>query len=139
MAIYNKFKMEALKGSIDLSSDTIKVMLLTSSYTPNIDTDIFIDDVSANEITGTGYTAGGATIANPTVTQDDTDNEGVFNGDDVIWSNSTITARYAVIYKDTGTPGTSPVIAYIDFGGDKSSLNENFVVSWAAEGIINAN
>jgi len=77
VAIYNKFKLEALKGSIDLSSDTIKVMLLTSSYTPNIDTDIFIDDVSANEITGTGYTAGGATIANPTVTQDDTDNEGV--------------------------------------------------------------
>lgn len=139
MPIYNKFKLEALKGSIDLSTDTIKVMLLTSSYTPNIDTHLFIDDVSANQITGTGYTAGGATIANPTVTQDNTDNEGVFDGDDVTWSDSTLTARYAVIYKDTGTPSTSPVIAYIDFGSDKSSAGGEFTVSWDAEGIINAN
>lgn len=139
MPIYNKFKLEALKGSIDLSTDTIKVMLLTSSYTPNIDTHLFIDDVSANQITGTGYTAGGATITNPTVTQDNTDNEGVFDGDDVTWSDSTLTARYAVIYKDTGTPSTSPVIAYIDFGSDKSSAGGEFTVSWDAEGIINAN
>jgi len=139
--IYNKFKMEALKGSIDLSTDTIKVALLDSGYTPNIDTDIFWDDVSANEITGANYTTGGETITTPTVTQDNTDNEGVFGGDDIVWTNAvgTITARYAVMYKDTGVAGTSPLIEYIDFGADKTSENENFSISWSAEGIINAN
>jgi len=141
MAIYNKFKMEALNGSINLSSDTIKVALLDSGYTPNIDTDIFWDDVSANEITGANYTTGGETITTPTVTQDNTDNEGVFGGDDIVWTNAvgTITARYAVMYKDTGVAGTSPLIEYIDFGSDKTSENENFSISWSAEGIINAN
>ena len=139
--IYNKFKMEALKGSIDLSTDTIKVALLDSGYTPNIDTDIFWDDVSANEITCANYTTGGETITTPTVTQDNTDNEGVFGGDDIVWTNAvgTITARYAVMYKDTGVAGTSPLIEYIDFGADKTSENENFSISWSAEGIINAN
>ena len=139
--IYNKFKMEALTGSIDLSTDTIKVALLDSGYTPNIDTDIFWDDVSANEITSANYTTGGETITTPTVTQDNTDNEGVFGGDDIVWTNAvgTITARYAVMYKDTGVAGTSPLIEYIDFGADKTSENENFSISWSAEGIINAN
>ena len=139
--IYNKFKMEALKGSIDLSTDTIKVALLDSGYTPNIDTDLFWDDVSANEITSANYTTGGETITTPTVTQDNTDNEGVFGGDDIVWTNAvgTITARYAVMYKDTGVAGTSPLIEYIDFGADKTSENENFSISWSAEGIINAN
>jgi hypothetical protein len=137
--LYNKLKTELLKGTIDLVNDTIKVMLLTSSYTPNIDTNLVISDISANEITGAGYTAGGSEITGKTVTQDDTDNEGVFDGDDVNWSTSTITARYAVIYKDSGTPSTSPLFAYVDFGADKSSLNENFIVSWATEGILNLN
>jgi hypothetical protein len=137
--IYNKYKKELLSGSIALLTDTIKVALLGSGYTPNIDTNIFWSDVSANEVTGTGYTSGGATMAGKTVTQDDTDNEGVFDGSDTSWASSTITARYAVIYKSTGVAGTSPLIAYIDFEADKSSLSEAFTVSWAAEGILNTN
>lgn len=136
MAVYNKFKLESLKGSINLSTDTIKVMLLTSAYTPNVDTHLFITSASGSEVVGTGYTAGGKTITSPTVTQDDTNDRGVFDGADVTWSTSTITARYAVYYKDTGTPATSPLIAYVDFGSDKSSLAENFTVAWNAVGIL---
>jgi hypothetical protein len=136
--IYNKYKMEALKGSVNLVSDTIKVALFTSAYTPNVDSDIFYGDLTG-EVVGTGYTEGGEEITNKAVTQDDTDNEGVFDGDDVDWATSSITARYAVIYKDSGSPATSPLISYIDFGADKTSLNENFTVSWGAEGILNTN
>ena len=139
MAIFNKFKMEALKGSIDLSSDTIKVMLMSSAYTPNISTDLFVSNISAYQIKAPGYTAGGKTIANAIVIQDNADNDGVFDGDDVTWSNSSIKARYAVVYKDSGTPGTSPLISFIDFGADRSSLNEAFTISWNAEGIIKSN
>ncbi|HEX8609330.1 MAG TPA: hypothetical protein VF679_11875 [Pedobacter sp.] len=136
--IYNSFKKKIMDGSIDLDTDTIKVALVTSSYTPDQDAHDFFDDVT-NEVTGTGYTAGGATLANKTVTADNTDNEGVFDADDVSWTTSTITARGAVIYKSTGTASTSPIIAYIDFGADKTSTAGTFQITWAAEGILNLN
>lgn len=127
-----------MNGSIDLDTDSIKVMLVTVTYTPNQDTHDFIDDVT-NEVVGTGYTAGGAALANKAVTADNTDNEGVFDADDTTWATSTITARGAVLYKDTGTPATSPIICYIDFGSDKVSSAGNFTVAWNAEGILNLN
>jgi hypothetical protein len=136
--IFNSFKKKIMDGSIDLDTDTIKVALVTSSYAPNQDSHDFFDDVT-DEVSGTGYTAGGATLANKAVTQDNTDNEGVFDADDVTWSTSTITARGAVIYKSTGTASTSPIICYIDFGSDKSSSAGNFTLQWAAEGILNLN
>lgn len=139
MAIVNPVKKKLFDGDIDLVNDTIKVMLLTNAHTTNIDTQEFIDDVSANEVSGTGYTAGGATLAGKATTVDNTDDEGVFDANDVTWSNSTITARYAVVYKDTGTPGTSPIIAIIDFGSDQTSSNADFTIQWSSEGILNLN
>ena len=136
--IFNSFKKKIMDGSIDLDTDTIKVMLVTSTYTPDQDAHDFKDDVT-NEVSGTGYSAGGQALANKAVTQDNTDNEGVFDADDVTWGSSTITARGAVIYKDTGTASTSPIICYIDFGADKSSSNGNFTLQWNAEGILNLN
>jgi len=134
--VYNAFKKNIMNGSIDLDTDTIKVMLVTSSYTPNQDTHEFKSDVTG-EVSGTGYTAGGATLSNKSVTQDNTDDEGVFDADDVTWSNSTITARGAVLYKSTGNDATSPLICYFDFGENKSSSNGNFTIQWNSEGIIN--
>ena len=138
-AIQNSFKAKIMNGSLDLDTDTIKAMLLTSSHSQNVDTHDFIDDVSTNEVSGTGYTAGGQALANKSVTQDNTDNEGVWDADDVTWSSSTITARYVALYKDTGTPSTSPIICILDFGTDKSSSAGNFTVAWNAEGILNLN
>jgi hypothetical protein len=135
--IPNTFKKHIMNGDIDLDTDTIKVMLLSSSHTPAGDSDEFIDDVSSNEVTGTGYTAGGATLSNKSVTVDNTDDEGVFDADDTSWSTSTITAHYAIIYKDTGTPSSSPIIAEIDFGADKISSGGTFSIQWNSEGILN--
>jgi hypothetical protein len=53
----------------DWDTDTIKVALTTSTYVPDIDVHDFFNDVT-NEVTGTGYTAGGATLATPTLTYD---------------------------------------------------------------------
>ncbi len=135
--VYNSFKAKIMDGSIDLDNDTIKVALLGTGYTPNADTQVFWDDVSASEISGTGYTAGGATLGGATVTTDTGDNEGVFDGSNVTWSTATITAQYAVIYKDTGTASTSPLICCFDFGSAKSSSGGDFVIQWNGEGIIN--
>jgi hypothetical protein len=137
--IFNSFKRDIMNGSIDLDTDTIKVMLVTSSYTPDQDTHTKRSDIT-NEVSGTGYSAGGASLANKAVSADNTDNEGVFDADDVTWSSSTITARGAVLYKARGGASSADeLIAYIDFGSDKSSSNGNFTLQWAAEGILNLN
>jgi len=134
--IYNTYKSLTQTGGVDLANDTIKVALVTNSYTPNIDTNTYWDDVSANEASGTGYTAGGATLAGKTVTVDTTNDRAEFDASDITWSSATITARYAVIYKDTGVDSTSPLIGYIDFGEDKSTAGVDFVIQWNTEGII---
>lgn len=136
--IYNSFKAKIMDGSIDLDTDTIKVALVTSTYVPNQDTHDFFDDVT-NEVTGTGYTAGGASLASKTVTADNTDNEGVFDAADVTWTSSTITARGAVIYKSTGVASTSALICYLDFTTDQSSSSGDFTIQWNSEGILNLN
>lgn len=136
--IYNNFKKLIMNGGIDLDTDTIKVALVTSSYTPDQDAHDFFDDVT-NEVSGTGYTAGGESLANKAVTADNTDNEGVFDADDVAWTTSTITARAAVVYKSTGTASTSALICYVDFGSDKVSTAGTFTIAWNSEGILNLN
>lgn len=136
--IYNSFKAKIMDGSIDLDTDTIKVALVTSTYTPDQDAHDFFNDIT-NEVVGTGYTAGGSALAGKAVTADNTDNEGVFDANDVSWTTSTITARGAVIYKDTGVASTSALIAYLDFGSDKVSTAGTFTIAWNAEGILNLN
>ena len=134
--VYNSFKKSIMDGSIDLDTDTIKVALVTSSYTVSQDNHDFFNDIT-NEVVGTGYTAGGATLANKAVTQDNTDDEGVFDADNVTWASSTITARGAVVYKSTGTASTSPLICFFDFSTDKTSTAGDFTIQWNAEGIVN--
>lgn len=138
--VYNSFKAKIMDGSIDLDNDTIKVALVTSAYTPNADTHIFWDDVTGitgAEATGTGYTAGGATLGGASVSTDTGDNEGVFDASDVTWASSSISANGAVIYKDTGTASTSPLICYFDFGTTETSASGNFKIQWNGEGILN--
>lgn len=137
--VFNNFKELLLKKDTDFVNDTLKVMLLTSSASPDQDAHDFIDDLSANEVSGAGYSAGGATLASKAVTQDNTDNEGVFDANDVSWTTATITARYAVLYRDSGSAATSPVIAIWDFTTDKSSSGGTFQLTWNAEGILNVN
>lgn len=134
MPLYNAFKGTQLGGSniINLTTDTIKVALTTSSYSPNIDTDDFFNDIT-NEVSGTGYTAGGATLTTKSITVDTTNDRAYLDADDTSWPSSTITnARYAVIYKSTGVASTSPLIGYIDFGGNKSTSGDTFLIQWAA-------
>lgn len=134
---YGKVFLAALNKEIDWDSDTIKVMLLSSSYTPNQDTHDYLDDVSTYQVTGTGYTAGGATLASKTITYDSATNTVVLDAADVTWASSTITARYAVVYDDTpATSATKPLIGYIDLVSDQASNNGNFTIEWDATGIM---
>jgi hypothetical protein len=138
-AIYNSFKRDVMNGSLDLDTDTINVMLVTATYTPNIDTHTKRSDVT-NEVTGTGYSAGGAALASKTVTADTTDDEGVFDAADLTWATATITARGAVLYKARGGAASADeLLFYFDFGSDITSTAGNFTITWNAEGILNLN
>ena len=122
-------------GSVDLLNDTIKGMLLTSSHTTSITDDIYIDDVSANEVSGTGYTAGGFTVDG--LSKDVSTATTVYDATDETYSSTTVTARYIAFYKDTGTPGTSPILSIEDLGADKSSSAGNWVYTVASGGLYN--
>ncbi|KKM82274.1 hypothetical protein LCGC14_1321230 [marine sediment metagenome] len=121
---------------IDFDTDVIKVMLTTLTYVPAQDTHDYKDDVT-NEVTGTGYTATGATLASKTVTYTAGTNKHTLDAADVTWSASTITARIAVIYDSTpATDPTRPLISYQDFITDQSSSGGDFTIQWNASGII---
>lgn len=117
------------------ATDVIKVALTTSSYTPDQDTDDFFNDVT-NEITGSGYSAGGATLGSPTSTYDTGTDTIRLDAGDTAWTSSTLTARLAVIYKSTGTSSTSPVIGWVDFGTDEVTSSGTLTITWDATGIV---
>lgn len=134
--LYGKFFSSLANKEIDLNSDTIKVALCTASYTPDQDAHDYFNDIT-NEISGTGYTAGGATLGSPTFTYTAGTNVFMFDGADVLWTSSTITARYAVVYDSTpGSGATNPLICYVDFGADVSSTASTFQITWDAAGIF---
>ena len=135
-AIFNSFKRDIANGSINLATDAVKIMLVGSAYTPNIDTHAKRSDVT-NEVSGTGYTAGGIALVNKTVTMNTTSDKGVFDADDLTISNATITARGAVLYKARGGASSADeLIAYLDFGADITSTAGNFNIAFDANGII---
>ena len=136
-AVYNTFKKHI--STIDWDDNattTIKGALVTDVYTPDIDGHEFYSQIS-NEVTAsTGYTAGGNDLINRLITVDHTVDLAKWDGDDITWSASTITARGIVIYKDTGLDTTSPLICYIDFGENKVSDSGDFIAQVHPDGIV---
>jgi len=122
------FKQALLDGEMDFSSDTaqtFKIALYTSSATLSAATTAY---TTSNEVSGTGYTAGGNTLTistNPTNGGSGTTVYLSFSN--TTWTSSTITARGALIYK---SGGTNPSVAVLDFGSDKSSSNGDFQIQF---------
>lgn len=134
--LYGITFLNALKNDLaldldDTTADRFKVMLVTSSYTPNFGTHDFKSDVT-NEVSGTGYDAGGKSLSSVTLTQ--SGGTITFDAANLTWASSTITARGAVVYDDSLT--NDPLICYIDFGADKSSSAGDFVLTFNASGIF---
>ena len=132
---YGRAFVSAFNKEIDLDSDSIKVMLCTSTYTPDQDTHQYKSSVT-NEVTGTGYTAGGAALTSVAVTYTGASNVFALDAADTSWPSSTITARYAVVYDSTpATDATRPLICYVDFGADVSTTAGTLQITWDAAGI----
>jgi hypothetical protein len=124
--------MYAGSNVVDWDTDTLKVSLHTSAYTPAETTHDFFNDVTS-EISGTGYTTGGQTLTSTTVTS--SSNVVSLDAADASWTSASFTARYAVVRKDTGNSSTSPLIAYVDFGGDETVSSGTFSIVWDSTGV----
>ena len=128
--IYNRFKANLMNKVVDMEADTINVALMTSSHDFSSGSTTWAQ-VSGAQATGTGYVAGGTTLAGKAVTEAATTK---WDATDVAWSGSTITARHAVIYDDTVTD--DQLVCSFDFGEDKSSVSGTFTIQWHTDGII---
>lgn len=132
-AMVTSFKKAILDGEMDFSSDTtdtFKIALYTSSATLGASTTAYS---TTNEVSGTGYTAGGETL---TVVAPTTSGTTAFiDFSNVTWTTATITARGALIYK---SGGGNPAVAVLDFGADKTSTNGDFEIQFPTADASNA-
>ena len=122
---------------VDWATDTIKAALCTSSFTPAQDTQDFYDDLTNEVANGNGYTTGGETLGTKSVNYDASTNVMSLRAATTSWTSATFTCRYAVVYKDTGSGGTSPLLGYVDFGGNEQVSSGTFSIAWdATDGVL---
>lgn len=132
--VYGKGIRAFVGGEIDYTADTIKVALLDQGYVPDQDAHEFVSDLT-NELTGGGYAR--VTLTAETAVYDGPTNTLSLGCADVTFPSLTGTnIRFAVVFKDTGTAGTSPLICFMDFGSGQTITSQDFVIQIPASGIV---
>lgn len=136
VALKNQWSATAA-NRIDWVGDTIKVSLHTATYSPLPDTHDFAADLTDEIANGDGYSTGGLALSTKTLSYDSGSNTVRFDADNAAWTfTASKTMRYAVIYKDTGAAATSPLMGYVDFGGNETTSN-TFTIQWdATDGVL---
>lgn len=124
------FKEELYEGTHNLLTDTLKIALYTSSASLGASTTAYS---TTNEITGTGYTAGGNTLTGATVQSSGTTAYVSFSN--TSWAAATFTCRGALIYNSSKA---NRAVAILDFGADKTSAAQTFTVTFPANDATNA-
>ena len=128
---FKKEILEAVHNFKNSGGSTFKIALYTNSASFNAATTAY---TTSNEVTGTGYTAGGNTLTRVDPTSSGTTAFTDFA--DTTWSSSTITARGALIYNDSAAG--DPAVIVLDFGADKTSTNGDFTVVFPTADASNA-
>ena len=128
--VCTSFKEEILEAVPDFTSHTFKLALYTSNATIDATTTAYS---TTNEVSGTGYSAGGATLtaANPTTSG----TTAFVDFSDVSFSNSTITARGCLIYNSSAS---NKAVAVFDFGADQASSSSTFTIQFPTADASNA-
>ena len=125
--IYDSFLSDVFAGNCATAS-TYKAMLVTSAYTEDRGAHSKRSSVT-NEVTGTGYIAGGVTIT-LSASLNTTTHILTLTIPTVTWASSTITARKLIIYKSTGNAATDNLVACVDNGADL--ISSNSTMTWNA-------
>lgn len=128
---YDSFWDDVMHGAVVPSADTFYGMVVSSSYAPNKGTHTRRSDVT-NEISGTGYTAGGAATA-ATVTKDAVNHRVDITFADILWAAATMTGRGIVVYKRRGGAASADeLVGYVDWGADVTSTAALFTATFTA-------
>ena len=123
------FKVELLQAVHNFgptTPNTFKVALYTAAANLGTSTTVY---TTSDEVTGTGYTAGGNTLVISTSPTSGNNTSGIptafvsFNNS--TWTNATFTARGALVYNST--QGNKSV-AVLDFGSDKTVNSDTFQI-----------
>lgn len=124
------------KTPVNWVNDPIQVSLHTVTYVPNQDSDEFWTTPVTNEISGTGYTTKGVVLGSKTLTYDSPTHGTRMNAANAVWAASSFTARIAVVFKNTGTNATSPLMGFVNFGADQTVASGTFTIQWDATGVL---
>ena len=132
-AMATSFKQELMEGVHDFTAHTFKMALYTGSATLSAATTAY---TAANEVSGTGYTAGGQdlTVTGGAVSVSGT--TAFVDFSDVTWADATITARGALIYNSSAAG--NPAVAVLNFGAEKGTVNGPFTVQFPTNDALNA-
>lgn len=133
--LYHNFLLTQEDGTtpVDLNTDALTMALTTASYVPAAATDTVWSGISANEVSGTNYTAGGTAITGATATM--ATGTFTFDIDNVTWlqhASGFSNARYVVIKRTSD----GRLIAYHDFGSSKGNVTGDFTVEIDAAGVF---
>ena len=128
---FKKELLEAVHNFKNSGGSTFKIALYTNSASFDASTTAY---TATNEVSGTGYSAGGNTLTRVDPTSSGTTAFTDFA--DTTWSSSTITARGAMIYNDSASG--NPAVVILDFGSDKTSTNGDFTVVFTTADASNA-
>jgi hypothetical protein len=126
--LFNSFVDDVMRGNIDCDTDVFYALITSSAYTEDQDAHTKRSDVT-NEITGTGYTAGGKAVS-VTVTKDTANNRVTVSFGSTNWTSATMTGRKAVYYKRRGGADTADELVGVnDFGSDVVATAGTFTLN----------
>ena len=123
------FKVELYEGVHNFLTDTFKIALYTANADLNQSTTAY---TASNEVTGTGYSAGGKTLTGTTVSSSGT--TAYVDFDNVVWEPASFTARCALIYNNSKSDKS---VAVLDFGSDKTTTTK-FTITMPTNSATNA-
>lgn len=124
-------------ADVNYLTGTVKISLHTVTWTPDRDVHDFFNDATNEVAAGSGYNAGGETLAGKTITYDSASDEIRWDANDVTWTfTASKTWRYGVIYIDTaGASSTDPLYALLTWDSDQS-VSTAYTLVWDAAGIL---
>lgn len=132
--VFNNFKMNYILGQYDLENDSFKIALMkpTLSNLANLEDYTSYSEISTYEVSGTGYTTGGQELSNLSITKDNVKNRVVWNGDDVVWENTSVTAIGAIIYH----VATGDLVLFQNYKSSKTTDLGKFTHNFNSNGIL---
>lgn len=124
--VFNYAKKALMVGSLNLGGATLKMLIATNSFVPDIDAHVYRSAITGTlEVSGSGYTAGGFFLSGPNVQQDNTGNQGILYATSMVLTPITFTSGlYGVIYASSGLGiASDPLLCALDLGTDPASGN----------------